>query len=425
MRANSWPDSLPPPRRPSPWPSLAVILGCGLLVYVLGWFAGWVSHEVYSPSSSASQARIIRPTSLTEFAHPLETAVRIRTNGGIGSGTVIDGRADRALILTCAHLFRGTGGAYPTPKDYRGSIRLELFKVRDGQAEPLETLDAEMVDFDAIRDVGLLKCRPGRALRSSPLVETGYKPNRGDSLASVGCSLGAIPTAIAHKIRGEINSGGYSAVVVEPKPTPGRSGGGLFTLDRKLVGVCNFAEVQGTAGFYASPGSVRFVLQRNGLDPLAQPDADAESDELDVIPGQSAQRPPRKAEPPAALPSPQELNPPAVLPWVERVLGVTPSQVSLGALAFAVWSWLQRRRAPSTVQAAPAPAPASGKPTADDLFGRGLELLSTAIRTEAAETDRAKRDQEQAAFRARLVDQLRAHLSPTSGPTGSAPLPAS
>ncbi len=54
-------------------------------------------------------------------------------------------------------------------------------------------------------------------------------------------------------------------------PKQGRSGGGLFTTDGYITGVCNFAEPQGNHGLYATPRSIYALLDRNKLSALYAP----------------------------------------------------------------------------------------------------------------------------------------------------------
>ena len=54
-------------------------------------------------------------------------------------------------------------------------------------------------------------------------------------------------------------------------PKQGRSGGGLFTDDGYVAGVCNFAEPQGNHGLYATPRSIYNLLDRNDLMALYAP----------------------------------------------------------------------------------------------------------------------------------------------------------
>ena len=54
-------------------------------------------------------------------------------------------------------------------------------------------------------------------------------------------------------------------------PKQGRSGGGLFTTDGYIAGVCNFAEPRGDHGLYATPRSIYSILDRNKLMALYEP----------------------------------------------------------------------------------------------------------------------------------------------------------
>ena len=54
-------------------------------------------------------------------------------------------------------------------------------------------------------------------------------------------------------------------------PKQGRSGGGLFTTDGYVAGVCNFAEPRGDHGLYATPRSIYSLLDRNNLMALYAP----------------------------------------------------------------------------------------------------------------------------------------------------------
>ena len=55
----------------------------------------------------------------------------------------------------------------------------------------------------------------------------------------------------------------YEAIECDVAPKEGRSGGGLYTIDGYVAGVCNFAEPQGNHGLYATPRSIYSLLDRN------------------------------------------------------------------------------------------------------------------------------------------------------------------
>jgi hypothetical protein len=53
-------------------------------------------------------------------------------------------------------------------------------------------------------------------------------------------------------------------------PIDGRSGGGLFSQDGYLIGVCNAADFKGDIGIYAGPGAIHWQLDRLQLARLYQ-----------------------------------------------------------------------------------------------------------------------------------------------------------
>jgi hypothetical protein len=170
-----------------------------------------------------------------------------------GSGTVVFSAPDGAgsLILTCAHLCRFS----------RDHVRVDC---------AAESAEAEAVDYDPGRDVGLLWVTPRYPLRAARIVPVSWRPERDQRLIGAGCSRGAGPTlsddrlkCIHRPFRG---MPGYDALECVGTPEYGRSGGGLFTLDGFLVGVAGLVNLTGHGGLYATWESVHFLLTRNGLE---------------------------------------------------------------------------------------------------------------------------------------------------------------
>ncbi len=94
-------------------------------------------------------------------------------------------------------------------------------------------------------------------------------------MTTVGCSEGhnATPwtTHITDtSVRGLGDSRGrviphYEAIQCAHAPMQGRSGGGLYTRDGFVAGVCNFQEPHAGHGLYASPRSIYRMLDKNKL----------------------------------------------------------------------------------------------------------------------------------------------------------------
>jgi thiol-disulfide isomerase/thioredoxin len=221
---------------------------------------------------------------------PWETTVRIKiyapNSVGFGSGTIIHSTPEESVILTCAHIFQIDGNRQPIPPSkFPRKIRIDLF---DGQLHGLnpamvhpveEGLPGEAIDYDFATDVGLIRIRPGRKLASSPVVPPDWTPAEGLKMTTVGCSEGHNATAWSTHItnpgfKGLVGNGRYEAIECNHAPKQGRSGGGLFTLDGYLAGVCDFAEPKGRHGLYASPRSIYRMLDKNELAFCYNPSAD-------------------------------------------------------------------------------------------------------------------------------------------------------
>jgi hypothetical protein len=216
---------------------------------------------------------------------PWETVVRIRvlapSSVGFGSGTIIQSSSNEALILTCAHIFKLDGLRQAPPNRFPRKIMIDLFDGKlhgehPAQVHFVETVEGRVVDYDFSTDVGLIRIRPGRRLPSARVVPTHWHPRSRMLMYTVGCSEGQDATAWStvvqnpqmHGLSGNPN---YEAIECRHAPKQGRSGGGLFTQDGYVAGVCNFAEPRGDHGLYATPRSIYGLLDRNRLMALYAP----------------------------------------------------------------------------------------------------------------------------------------------------------
>jgi thiol-disulfide isomerase/thioredoxin len=211
---------------------------------------------------------------------PWKTVVRIRIRGphseGVGSGTIVYSTPEESIVLTCAHIFHVDGASQQYhPSRFPLTIAVDLFDgelhgLRPAMVHPVETVAGKAVDYDFGMDVGLIRIRPGRKLPSSPVVPAGWTPREGMPMTTVGCSEGHNATAWSTKVtnrsvRGLVGNNRYEATECAYAPKQGRSGGGLYTLDGYVAGVCDFAEPRGGHGLYASPRSIQKILDKNAL----------------------------------------------------------------------------------------------------------------------------------------------------------------
>jgi RNA polymerase sigma factor (sigma-70 family) len=256
------------------------------------------------------------PAALPSIPKPWETAVRIKIYGersaGFGSGTIIHSTPDESIILTAAHFFklsdsggRAVTGFEPAPLDSNAGggvasavdgrvppskfplkISVDLFDGRLGGPRPnqvhfRETVNGEAVEYDFSRDVAMVRIKPGYRLPSSPVVPRPWKPESRMKMLTVGCSEGDDATwytvgynLMCHPLAGNPD---YEAIECTISPKQGRAGGGLFTGDGYLVGVCNYSQPEGNRGLYAAPESVYRLLDRNGLEFIYQPTSVADA----------------------------------------------------------------------------------------------------------------------------------------------------
>ncbi|WP_435011076.1 S1 family peptidase [Tundrisphaera lichenicola] len=200
------------------------------------------------------------------------------TEWGFGSGTVIMSTPEESIILTCAHHFRVKGQTLPAPKDFRVPITVDLFDGEITGNQPAtvhcseKDIRGEAIDYDLTNDVGLIRIRPGRVLAASRVVPPDWEPRKGMKMYTVGCSNGRDATAwdtmiLDPRVRMTNSSTKQDLATIKCaiQPKQGRSGGGLFTIDGYVAGVCNFADPNEKAGQYAVPESIHRLLDRNGM----------------------------------------------------------------------------------------------------------------------------------------------------------------
>jgi thiol-disulfide isomerase/thioredoxin len=231
-------------------------------------------QDQFSPQSQtfasrSSVAPLSEPMPSVQVADAVERAqaatVRLRvydgTGHGVATGTVIDTHGEEALVLTCGHLFRDTEG--------KGRVEVDLFIGGRSQTVP-----GQLIDYDADdRDIALVAIRPGFPIQPVPVVRAGMLPEAGSAAFSFGCDRGDDPSRRDTRVTGvnKFNQHkGASNLEIAGAPIDGRSGGGLFSQDGYLIGVCNAADYQGDIGIYAGPGAIHWQLDRLQLTRLYQ-----------------------------------------------------------------------------------------------------------------------------------------------------------
>lgn len=170
----------------------------------------------------------------------------------VGTGTLVDARSGEALVLTCGHLFRSSKG--------QGPITVTLYQLGQAGAEVRTTLTGNLIHYDLKRDLALVSMRPEVPVTPVEIGSRDVTVVAGAAVTSVGCNTGHNPTAINSRITTVDRYQGFPNVEVAGAPMEGRSGGGLFNAQGKLIGVCYAADPQGNEGLYASLPSIQQKL---------------------------------------------------------------------------------------------------------------------------------------------------------------------
>lgn len=222
---------------------------------------------VGGPRPAAPQRDAVRPGDDATF----RPTVVIRRGTSQGTGTIVATASDRSLVLTAAHVVRDAGPL--VVELHRYNVGLERSK---GGEWPL-VVPAEVVGADDEGDVAILLLRGPSPL---PFIARLY----GDD--PDGLAPGALVTSLGVDQGARVAS--WNTKLVEPArfriseeaeerpflitmkiPDHGRSGGGLFLADGRLVGVCvGHAEMyEGRRmGVFASLASARRLIRKHGLE---------------------------------------------------------------------------------------------------------------------------------------------------------------
>jgi S1-C subfamily serine protease len=212
-----------------------------------------------SPTQTALQPTEFRGSSPEQAA--LAASVRLRvedaTGFGFGTGTIIDTHDDEALVVTCGHLFRESQG--------KGQIAVEFFA--PGASQPAE---GHLIAYDLDRDIALVSTRPGIAIGAVSIAPPGFSVRKQDRAFTVGCDKGADATVRQSEITAINRFLGKPNFSAAGAPIDGRSGGGLFTADGQLIGVCNAADPQSDEGLYAGLASIHWQLDQIGQSEIYQ-----------------------------------------------------------------------------------------------------------------------------------------------------------
>jgi hypothetical protein len=140
------------------------------------------------------------------------------------------------------------------------------------ESDPPSTTDARLIDCDLTSGVALVRFHARRELPAAPIVPRGWKPERGARMVNAGCNEGGAATLWSTSMLG-VNEAApeNSSLKIGPRieclraPAPGRAGGGLFSMDGQLAGICEYAVPSTDTGLYVMPDAIYAILERNNL----------------------------------------------------------------------------------------------------------------------------------------------------------------
>ncbi len=297
-------------------------------------------NNTTAPSAGASDAAL------------LAASVRLRIEDpdgrSCGSGTIIDCRGNEALVLTCGHIFRDSKG--------EGRITVDLF----GAGEP-QPVEGRRISYNLANDVALVAIRVPRPVGVAHVAPPGYRIKQGAAVASVGCNNGDPPTVRRSQINRLNRYQGPANIQVAGQPVEGRSGGGLFSNEGYVIGVCNAADPGDHEGIFAATELIYAELDRDNLahiyrspaeNPVTSPPSPIAAVAPPPMPGTMPSSIPNAAPSlsvPGPMPGPADLavssappprpGPSAVMPAsaVEPIGSLRPSEQ-------AAWEELERSR---------------------------------------------------------------------------------
>jgi len=207
-----------------------------------------------SPAVAATPAAPVQPGSLD--AQLLAATVRLKvddaTGHSYGTGTLIDARQGAALILTCGHIFRDSAG--------KGTIHVDMF----APGAPRD-LPGRLITYDLKTDLALVMINPPGEVTIAPVAAVDYQAQVGQEVVTVGCDNGTDPTVRHSQVAAVNKYVGPPNIEVAGMPTEGRSGGGLFTADGRVIGVCNAADPEDNEGLFSALPSIQSQLADQGL----------------------------------------------------------------------------------------------------------------------------------------------------------------
>jgi hypothetical protein len=108
------------------------------------------------------------------------------------------------------------------------------------------------------------------SIRPVTIAPPAHAVRPGDRVFTIGCDKGADPSIRPTHITAVNKYKGKPNFTAAGQPVDGRSGGGLFSADGYLIGICNAADPADDEGLYAGLASIHWQLDQIGQSSLYQ-----------------------------------------------------------------------------------------------------------------------------------------------------------
>lgn len=229
---------------------------------------------IAASAAPAARAGAERPVASDDAT--FRPTVLIGKGDGRGSGTIIASVDNETLVLTAAHVVTDAEEGRPWVELHRYNLGLERKPARPADQWP-RMLRADVVAIDRAADLAVLRIRGMVALPyvATLAVADADLPRPGATVISVGIDkatkLSSWTTTLRGLIRLDLDDGDGARPywVTERPPEHGRSGGGLFREDGRLIGVCvgraQFSKkLKVPQGVFASGPSIQALLSEHG-----------------------------------------------------------------------------------------------------------------------------------------------------------------
>lgn len=201
-----------------------------------------------------------------EFVKYNSTGVRI--GGGSGTMSYYDADKNWMYVISCGHLFfqgRGSRDYYQkNPK----TMRIDIFYQNDKKMETYKSYEAEVLCHvweSNIYDVSLLRFKiDWKDPWTIPVVDEDFELKSENWYHNIGCDG---MTEVAHYLvkfyQYNTRNGNIEIICTDNVARGGRSGGGLLTDDRKLIGITSRSDRISTSYYSSYRQIYKFLKEEN------------------------------------------------------------------------------------------------------------------------------------------------------------------